>query len=91
MCCKIVRAILALPKNEVRTMENCARSAFTSTFNEQVTKIQRIKRWLLHVEGDMPTAVLSNLIAKLRGLIPRGQNRLHLICNDSEAILRQVT
>lgn len=39
MCCKIVRAILALLKNEVRTMENCARSAFTSTFNEQVTKI----------------------------------------------------
>ena len=39
MCCKIVRAILALPKNDVRTMENCARSAFTSTFNEQVTKI----------------------------------------------------
>lgn len=39
----------------------------------------------------MPTDVLSYLIAKLRGLIPRGQNRLHLICNDSEAILRQVT
>ena len=39
----------------------------------------------------MPTDVLSYLIAKLRGIIPSGQNRLHLICNDSKAILRQVT
>ena len=36
---KIARAVLALTKNKVRTMENCAKSAFTNKFNEQVTKI----------------------------------------------------
>ena len=88
---KIARAVLALTKNKVRTMENCAKSAFTNKFNEQVTKIQRIKRWLLHVEDAVPTAVLRYLMAKLRELISRSQNRLHRIHNDKKAILIQVT